>query len=157
MLERIVNSFEFGSTSGSLVACILFAGVAAVIGIAVSTTVAHAVRRGWLQVRHPRLAGTALGVMASVLVFASIYFSTIEGFYHLTTTPTTFELTYILPERKVTLPLVELSEITRVPTYKSRWKLVLYTRTGQRFESAQASYPDVLAAWTSLKEKFPVR
>ncbi len=157
MLLVTVSTFDFGSSSGSLVAFVLFLGVAAVIGVAVSTFVAQLTQRGWLRGKHNRSTGVALGVMAGILVLASLYLSTIDGFYHLSASQTGVELAYILPERKVVLPTAELSEVTRVPTYKSRWKLVLYTRTGQRFESAQASYQDVLRAWTWLHDKFPVK
>ena len=100
----------------------------------------------------PLFLSNVLGAGTALMVFLGIYFSSLDGFYRLDMGKNGQEihLDYILPKRTLILRRSEIAEVRRVPSYKGRWQLVLYTPTGARFTSARASYADARKAWQFL-------
>jgi hypothetical protein len=144
-------SFSFGSVSGSTFAFYFFLVISFFLGGAI-----------YRLLQEPRLGGTrgtarrrlslAIGAGVGGLVFLGIYFNSLGGFYRLDVLQggEQIHLAYILPSRTITLSQRDIAEIRRVPSFKSRWQLVLYTPAGAQFTSAHANYPDALKAWAYL-------
>ena len=98
----------------------------------------------------------AIGVGTALLIFLGIYFSSLNGFYGLDVAENGQEvrLNYILPRHTLTLKRSSIAEVRRVPGYKGRWQLVLYTPAGAQFASARADYASTRKAWEYLTAKF---
>jgi hypothetical protein len=93
-----------------------------------------------------------MGAGATLMVFLGVYFSALDGFYGLDIAIDGQELrlNYILPRRTLTLKTNEIAEVRRVPAYKGRWQLILYTPNGAQFASSRADYASTRAAWEYL-------
>ena len=149
--------YEFGSISGTTFAFYFFGFIAAVIGFAVYRLALHMF--GPRHSPHTRkslthLATAVVGFLVFVIVFSAIYFSSLDGFYRAEMRGDELFLHYILPERIIVLRLADVGEVTRMPTFKGRWRLLVYRSTGQVYESANASYQDVRRAWRDLDALF---
>jgi hypothetical protein len=148
-----MQTFEFGSVSGSTFAFYCFLLLTAGIGWAVYHLLIHASARRW-QFRTfgeaRRLPAAGFGALLTAVLFATVYFSMLDGFYRMEVGGNELRLGYILPKRTLVLRRAEVSESVRRPSYKGRWVLVLYEKHGQNFESTPAGYVEVLKAWQHL-------
>jgi amino acid transporter len=152
-MQAAASAYEFGSISGSTFAVYFFAFIAAVIGFAAYRLSLHMF--GSRLSPHTRkslthLATAMVGFLVFVVLFSAIYFSSLDGFYRAEMRGDQLVLHYILPERIIVLRLTDIGEVTRMPTFKGRWRLLVYGSTGQVYESANASYQDVRRAWRDL-------
>ena len=147
-----MESFSFGSASGSTFAFYFFLLLALFIGFAIYRLLLEPRLNRMLPSSMPKLQAFAIGAGAALLVFLGIYFSSLDGFYRLDVGKNGQEicLDYILPKRALILRQSEITEVRRVPGYKGRWQLVLYTPTGAQFTSARANYADAREAWQFL-------
>ena len=147
--DSIVN---FGSTSGSTFAFYFFLAFSVFIGVAVYTMVTSRLPEK-LRERFPvrRSHAIFLSGMLSMLVFASVYFSMIYGFYEMRIHEDKLYLTYLLPKQTVVLPKSALSEGMRSPAYRGRWRLTVYTKSGQPYRSATSSYASVMEGWQNVQ------
>jgi hypothetical protein len=145
-------SASFGSTSGSTVAFYFFLALSLFIGVAVYQVLTklfpQKVKRA-TSVR--RLPALFVSGMLGLLVFASVYFSMIYGFYELRIQDDKVYLTYILPRHTIMLRRSELSESIRYPAYRGRWYLTIYTQSGRPHHSAVSSYKSVLDGWQKVQ------
>ncbi len=143
------QGFHFGSVSGSVFAFWFFGLMGLFVGIAfyaLSTNLNY--RRGALRNVHvlPRWQGTLLGAGLGLLLLSLVYFTSLDGFYHMTVREDGIRLGFILPERALFVKRSEIAEVRTTPSYKSRWRVHIYTHTGGEFVSAHAWYPDVRKA-----------
>jgi len=154
------SAYSFGSTSGSTFAFYLFLLISIFIGVAVYALLSHPRARVFLAVpwtTASRLASPFVAFGVAALVFLAVYFSSLDGFYQLQAGNKEVRLLYILPRRIVILRSNELSEARREQSFKGRWRLILYTPSGQRLASANASYADVKKAWECLAQNGAIK
>ncbi|MGH9817974.1 MAG: hypothetical protein ACRD6I_18060 [Candidatus Acidiferrales bacterium] len=143
------QSFVFGSVSGSVFAFWFFGAMSLFAGFAVyelSSNVRYrraAFRRFGVL---PRWQGLIFGGSLTLLVAAALYLSMLDGFYGLAVRGDEIRLNYILPSRTLALQRAEIAEVRTEPSYRSRWRLRLYTPTGGEFVSARGSFAEVRAA-----------
>jgi hypothetical protein len=150
-----MESFSFGSVSGSTFAFYFFLLFALFIGFAIYRLLLEprVKRIFWPSTdTTPGLQAAAIGSGIALLIFLGIYFSSLDGFYRLEIQENGQEihLEYILPRRTLILRQSEIAEVRREASYKSRWQLVLYTPAGVQFTSARADYASTRKAWERL-------
>ena len=147
-----MESFSFGSIQGSTFAFYFFLLFALLIGFAIYRLLLHPRLIQIFRSSTPKLAALAIGAGIAVLVFLGVYFSSLDGFYGLEIRENGQEirLDYILPKRTLTLRRSKIAEVRRVPSFKGRWQLILYTPTGEQFTSARADYASTRTAWEHL-------
>jgi hypothetical protein len=145
-----MESFTFGSASGSTLAFYFFLAIGLFIGFAVYWLLAHPGARkeryrNWPAASRPTAA--AIGAGVALLVILGIYFTSLDGFYKLELQGDKIQLAYILPRRAEVFRRDQIAEVRRAPSYKGLWRLELYTPSGRRIESAQGNYATVRKAW----------
>jgi hypothetical protein len=148
-----VDSFLFSCESAARLALWLFSAIGALFGFVVYAVLYYAQHRrpGLRQLRAiKRGTAAAVGGTAALLIVASVYFTSLAGFYRLAVRQDSIELKYILPESNVVVAKSDIVRLTRVPAYKSRWHLRLETRSGQIMDSAPAREYQVFIAWSEL-------
>jgi hypothetical protein len=150
-----MESFSFGSASGSTFAFYFFLVFALLIGSAIYRLLLSSRLNKIFRPSMPRLQALAIGTSIALMVFLGIYFSSLDGFYRLEIRENGQEirLGYILPKRTLTLRRSTIAEVRRVPSYKGRWQLILYTPTGAQFTSARADYASTRKAWEYLNTR----
>jgi hypothetical protein len=123
--------------------------MALLIGFAFYTLLLHPRVRGILWASISRLQALTIGAGIFILVFLSVYFGSLDGFYQMDVRKNGEEilLGYILPRRTLILTRKEIAEVKRVPSFKGRRQLVLYSSSGTPFASARAAYPEVRRAF----------
>lgn len=148
-------SWSFGDPTGWTIACIFFVVISSVIGGGIYGLSYCLLCMGSLGEGHAvsRRFSLAMGFLFAVGIFSAVYLSTLSGFVTLELRDGQFTLQYILPERVVVLPLIEVVNVQAEPTYKGRWRLVLSTETNGTYESALASRTDVHSARASLEQQ----
>ncbi|MCI0348348.1 MAG: hypothetical protein L0Z53_02895 [Acidobacteriales bacterium] len=143
---------NFGSTSGSTFAFYFFLAITIVMGAAVYTILTSRLPEELRQrLAVTRLRAVFLSGLFTVLVFATVYFSMIYGFYDMRIHQDKLYLTYILPKHTVVLAKSELSEGMRSPAYRGRWYLTVYTKSGRPYQSVASSYTSVLEGWKGVQ------
>ncbi len=154
MRTPVEQSFTFGSVSGSIFAFWFFGVVSLVVGVVAGALVSRlAEKYAWLAGRaRPRWMAGLLGLVLAVVVFGSVYFGSLDGFYGLTVRGEEIQLHYILPERTLLLKRDGIAEGRAEPSYKGRWRLHLYSPAGLEFVSAHGSFAEVRAAGKFLAE-----
>ncbi len=148
-------SWSFGDETGWMIGAGVFCVIAFGIGWVVSE-VAHRLRSmGSLDLSRPvsRKLSMALGALVGFAVFASFYFSALSGFMQLDYRQGQLTMRYILPERTVVLPFIEVMNVLEELAYKGQWRLVLITDTSGTYESALASRADVQQAAEWLRQE----
>jgi hypothetical protein len=144
-----MESFTFGSASGTTFAFYFFLSIAVFIGIAIYRLLLEPRLNKWFHPSMSRLQAGMIGASIALMVFLGIYFCALDGFYHLEIAENGQEirLGYILPKRTLSLQRSMIAEVRRVPAYKGRWQLILYTPAGAEFTSARADYASTRTAW----------
>jgi hypothetical protein len=98
-----------------------------------------------------RLVSLGVSAFLGLVVFLAVYFTILDGFYRMQLREGGLQVDYVLPKRTLTFAIGSIAEARREPAFKQHWRLVLYTPSGQRFESTNASYSDVKKAWECLR------
>ena len=145
-----MGSFSFGSVPGSTFAFYFFLLIALFMGFAIYRLLVEPRLAKITQQAIPRLLALAIGAGFALLVFLGIYLSSLDGFYRMEIGQQV-RLDYILPRRTIFLNRGEIAEVRRVPSYKGRWRLVLYTPSGAQFTSAQADYASTRKAFAYME------
>lgn len=149
-------AFEFGSVSGSTVAFCVFLGISLFIGFGVYYLLTRPEKRRAHFRRWPALQrrwAAPIGLLLTLLLFGWIYFDVIHGFYRLEVGENELRLTYILPKYTVAVPFDRLGEVARERDQRGarvHWRLVVYTKTGAHYTSAQSGYAEVKDAWQRI-------
>lgn len=78
---------------------------------------------------------------------------TLSGFLTLELHDGQLTLRYILPERTVILPVIEVMTVQEEPAYKGRWRLILSPGTSGTYESALAARTQVQRAGEALRQR----
>jgi heme A synthase len=97
----------------------------------------------------------AFAALMFVVVFGGIDLSSFAGFQRVTITETGLRLHYVVLNASAELGSAEIGDVIRRPAFKTRWRLEIYTTTGNKYESAPGSYADVKAAWEAILKQFP--
>ena len=153
------GDYSFGSVSASTFAFWFFMAISLVISLGNYSLLANPkIRRVLVREWTPlaRLALWGFSVLLGLVIFLSVYFTSLDGFYRLRVRDGGIQAEYILPARIVAFPKGGIAEIRRKPTFKQRWRLIFYTAGGQRFESANAGYAEVKSAWDCLGVELPL-
>ena len=94
-----------------------------------------------------------LAFLIGLVIFATIFLSSLAGFHTVTIGTDDITLAYAVPPLAVSMRYAEIGDVIRTPSYKSRWRLEIYTTTGQKFESAAGSYRPVKEAAEEISRR----
>lgn len=85
-------------------------------------------------------------------IFSALYVTSLSGYSQLEFRNGHLTIHYMLPERTVVLPFIEVMCVQEEPAFKGQWRLVLTTETSGMYESALASQSDVHKAGEFLRQ-----
>lgn len=148
-----METFTFGSASGTRLAFYFFVSIAVLVGFAVYWLLAHPdVRRERFRSWPAASRDTALtiGVAMALVVILGVYFTSLSGFQRLELHGNELRVFYILPRHNVVFRRDQIAAVRRTKSYQGRWCLNLYTTAGHRLESARADEATVRRAWERL-------
>jgi hypothetical protein len=134
---------QFGSRAGTYLALALFCSVFLVLSIAIAGGAARAARLGR---RAPRL----LGSLVFGALTATLYYSSLSGFYEAELLGDRLVLSYLHPAT-VELLLDEISSVRTAPAFKGTWRLYVTNTQGVEYASATARREVVETAALKLR------
>jgi len=148
-------SWSFGDPTGWMVGGLFFGFFSLVLGGLVYEVSFRLVCMGSLD--EPRQASRRLSVVLGCLmamgIFFALYVTSLSGFSQLEFRNGHLTLHYLLPERTVVLPFIEVMHVQEEPAFKGQWRLVLNTGTSGAYESAMASQSAVHKAGEFLRQQ----
>jgi len=154
-MEMTTMSWSFGDPTGWMVGCLFFGFLSLVLGGLVYGVSFRLASMGSLD--EPRQASrrpsVVLGCLMAMGIFSALYVTSLSGFSQLELRNDHFTIQYMLPERTVVLPFIEVMHVQEEPAFKGRWRLVLTTATSGTYESALASQSDVHKAGEFLRQQ----
>jgi uncharacterized membrane protein len=150
-----VESFVFGSTSGSTFAFFFFLLFSGTVGYLIYALLTHPRfrRQRFRTVGRvsPRKVAI-LGAVVAIGIFAAIYFTSLDGFYGLEIAGSAVRLQYILPARTRTISLDKIIDVGTIYAHKLEWRLILRTSDGSEYRSTPASLRSVNEALRRLRQ-----
>lgn len=148
-------SWTFGDPTGWMIGAGFFALISALLGWVVYGVSYRLLAMGSLDQAVPasHRSSIALGTVIGAVVFAGFYSTSLSGFSRLEFGHDLLTIRYILPERTVTLPFIEVMNVQEEPAFKGRWRLMLTTDTSGVYESVLASQADVHRAAETLRRQ----
>ena len=154
-MENASLNWSFGDPTGWTIACIFFVVISSVIGVGIYALSYRLLCMGSLSEGQAvsRRFSLTMGFLFAVGIFFAVYLSTLSGFLTLELRDSQLTLRYILPERTVILPVIEVMTVQEEPAYKSQWRLVLSTETSGTYESALAARTEVHRAGEALRQR----
>ena len=155
MTDHQPLSWSFGDSMGWAIACGFFLFFSTAVGWLVYSLSYRLLSMGSLDQgqRASRRPGVILGMLVALVIFAAFYLTSLSGFSQLEYRGGQLTIQYILPERTVILPFIEVMNVQEEPAFKDRWRLVLTTDTSGTYESALASQIDVRRAGEWLRQQ----
>jgi hypothetical protein len=138
-------SWSFGDPMGWAIACGLFLSFSTAVGWGVYGIFYRLLSMGSLDQgqRASRRPCVVLGGLAALMIFAAFYLTSLSGFSQLDYRAGQLTIHFMLPERTVVLPVIEVMNVQEEPAFKGQWRLVLITDTSGTYESALTSQADV--------------
>lgn len=148
-------SWSFGDPTGWAISCGFFLFISTAIGWAVYSISYRLLNMGSLDLRDQvrRWPSVMFGALVALGIFAMVYATSLSGFSQLEYRDGQLTILYMLPERAVSLPFIEVMNVQEEPAFKGRWRLVLTTDTSGGYESALASHADVRQAGEWLRRQ----
>ena len=148
-------SWSFGDPTGWMVGCLFFGLLSLVLGGLVYGVSFRLTRMGSLDEPHQanRRPSVVLGCLMAMGTFSALYVTSLSGFSQLEFHNGHLTIQYMLPERTVALPFIEVMHVQEEPAFKGQWRLVLTTKTSGTYESALASQSDVHKAGEFLRQQ----
>ena len=140
---------QFGSRTGSYLALALFCAVFAVLSVALAGGIA----------RGPRLRSRTawlLGSLVFAALTATLYYSSLNGFYEAELLGDRLVLSYLYPTTAELL-LDEISSVRTAPAFKGTWRLYVTSAQGVEYASATARREVVETAALKLRQYFKQR
>lgn len=136
---------EFGSVSGTLIALGLFGALFAALGWGVA--------RAILSRTEPRRVKMAwvLGLALFLGPLALTYATSFGGFYSAEWRDSSLRLRYLIPGVTRDIQHTDIQTIRARPWYRGRWRLIVETRSGNRYESATDSREVIEAARVAVE------
>lgn len=148
-------SWSFGNPTGWIIGCLFFGLLSLGLGGLVYGIAFRLTRMGSLD--EPRQANrrpsVVLGCLMAIGIFSVLYVTSLSGFSQLEFRNGQLTIQYMLPERTVELPFIDVMTVQEEPAFKSQWRLVLTTETSGAYESVLASRSDVHKAGEYLRQK----
>ena len=148
-------SWSFGDPTGWAIVCGLFLSFSTAVGWGVCGISYHFLSMGSLDQRQRASCRpcVVLGGLTALIIFAAFYFTSLRGFPQLDYRTGQLTIHYMLPERTVVLPFIEVMNVQEVPAFKGQWRLVVVTDTSGIYESALSSQADVNRAAELLRRQ----
>ena len=147
-------SWSFGDPTGWAIACGFFCLFRQRLGGACAASPIISSAWGLLTKGNGQAADPVLFWAGSALIiFAAFYFASLRGFPQLDYRTGQLTIHYMLPERTVVLPFIEVMNVQEVPAFKGQWRLVVVTDTSGIYESALSSQADVNRAAELLRRQ----
>jgi hypothetical protein len=154
-MEMATMRWSFGDPTGWMVGCLFFGLFSLGLGVLVNGVSFRLACMGSLD--EPRQASRRLSVVLGCLmamgIFSALYVTSLSGFSQLEFRNGHLTIQYILPERTVELPFIEVMNVQEEPAFKGQWRLVLTTETSGTYESALASQSAVHKAGEFLRQQ----
>lgn len=140
---------EFGSRGGSYLTLVLFCSVFVVVSVAIAGGVARGARLR-------RRTAWLLGSLVFGVLTATLYYSSLSGFYEAELRDDHLVLSYLHPAT-VELLLDEISSVRTAPAFKGTWCLYVTNAQGVEYASATARREVVETAALKLRLHFERR
>jgi hypothetical protein len=150
-----MNAYALASASGLTFAFYFFLTISTAIGWMIYALLTMSTARR-VQLAIPTVSkrlAAFLAVVVTIALFSTIYMSSLAGFHTVVAGTDRLQLDYAVPNRSIGLRYDELGDVIRRPAFKSRWRLEIYTRTGNKFQSAPGSYQYVKAAAEEIERR----
>ena len=153
-MKMATMSWSFGDPTGWMVGCLFFGLLSLVLGGLVYGVSSRLTSMGSLD--EPRQASrrpsVILGCLMAIGIFSALYVTSLSGYSQLELRNGQLTIHYMLPERTVVLPFIEVMHVQEEPAFKGQWRLVLTTETSGTYESVLASQSDVHKAGEFLRQ-----
>jgi len=148
-------SWSFGDPTGWMVGGLFFGFFSLVLGGLVYAVSFRLACMGSLDEprQTSRRLSVVLGGLMAMGIFSALYVTSLSGFSQLEFRNGHLTLHYLLPERTVVLPFIEVMTVQEEPAFKGQWRLVLNTGTSGAYESALASQSAVHKAGEFLRQQ----
>lgn len=148
-------SWSFGDPIGWMIGCLFFGCLSLMLGGLVYGVSFRLTSMGSLDDPHhaDRRPSVVLGCLMAIGIFSALYVTSLSGFSHLEFRNGHLTIKYMLPERTVVLPFIDVMNVQEEPAFKGQWRLVLTTETTGSYESVQASQSDVHKASEFLRQQ----
>ena len=148
-------SWTFGDPIGWIVGCLVFGPFSLILGAGVYGISFRLVRMGSLDESRQasRRPSVVLGCLMAIGIFSALYVTSLSGFSQLEFRNGHLTIQYMLPERTMVLPFIEVMRVQEEPAFKGQWRLVLTTETKGTYESVLASQMDVHEAGEFLRKQ----
>jgi len=148
-------SWSFGDPTGWAIGCGFFLLISTAIGWVVYGSSYRLLNMGSLDLRDQvrRWPSVMFGALVALGIFTMLYATSLSGFSQLDYRTGQLIIHYMLPERTVILPFIEIMNVQEEPAFKGRWRLVLTTDTSGTYESVLASYDEVRHAGEWVKRQ----
>jgi hypothetical protein len=145
MMDIQPLSWSFGDPMGWAIGCGFFLFISTAIGGVVYGLSYRLLSMGSLDQgqRASHRPCVVLGGLAALMIFAAFYLTSLSGFSQLDYRAGQLTIHYMLPERTVVLPVIEVMNVQEEPAFKGQWRLVLITDTSGTYERALTSQADV--------------
>lgn len=140
---------QFGSRTGSYLALVLFCLVFMVVSIAIARIAARSAR---LQ----RGAAWLFGSLVFGALIATLYYSSLSGFYEAEIRSDRLVLSY-LSKTTVEIDLDQIASVRTAPAFKNTWRLYVVNQLGVEYASATAQREVVETAALKLRLHFNQR
>ncbi|MBI5854408.1 MAG: hypothetical protein HZB35_04110 [Nitrospirae bacterium] len=147
-------SFSFGDPLGATVAFVYFSALSAVVGAVVFHVSCRLMRGAYPSAGaslHRSFISVSISLGVAGVIFGALYVSSLSGFYEVELRGDHVSLQYILPAQTKDLSLAGIVQVTRMPTFKGQWRLVIATASGQVYQSVHASPATVQEAVGALR------
>jgi hypothetical protein len=137
---------EFGSRSGSWFALCLFVAIFGGLGWGIAREIR-------LRSQGPRRwLGIVVGLAFLAGPISAVYASSLSGFYEAVVVGPSIRLYYLLPGIVSEIPLSSISDVRAVPWYRLRWRLIVTTSSGGKYESATSGRASVMESVVRLND-----
>lgn len=154
-LEMVTMSWTFGDPIGWMVGCLFFGLFSLILGGGVYGISFRLARMGSLDESRQasRRPSVVLGCLMAIGIFSALYVTSLSGFSQLEFRNRHLTIQYMLPERTMMLPFIEVMRVQEEPAFKGQWRLVLTTETSGTYESVLASRTEVHKAGEFLRQQ----
>ena len=148
-------SWSFGDPTGWMIGYLFFGFLSLGLGGLVYGVSFRLTRMGSLDDPHQasRRPSSVLGCLMAIGIFSALYVTSLSGFSQLEFRNGHLTMQYMLPERTVVLPFIDVRTVQEEPAFKGQWRLVLTTETSGTYESVLASRTDVHKAGQFLRQQ----
>jgi hypothetical protein len=121
-MKMATMSWSFGDPTGWMVGCLFFGLLSLVLGGLVYGVSSRLTSMGSLDEPRPasRRPSVILGCLMAIGIFSALYVTSLSGYSQLELRNGQLTIHYMLPERTVVLPFIEVMHVQEEPAFKGQ-------------------------------------